>query len=224
MGTRFVYLFWRKIPLFPAASALGKVLSHLRSWAPWPPPVPANPHLGRGRNRRLRPVKQTAGTKGLVSHRIPGPTPPSSAHRGAGAQLGPHAEGLPGARPWPRVLRPQQEQGSHQRRHRRSRAQRRRPEHRASPLPEAPRPFRRAPSRVRRGSETARPALPARSSWELGAAVSPRPEGRLREGARRGPGGGRGGPRARAQPRLERMHGDGESPGRSPRVLTRHVG
>lgn len=168
-------------------------------------------------------MKQTAGTKGLVSHRIPGPTPPSSAHRGAGAQLGPHAEGLPGARPRPRVLRPQQEQGSHQRRHRRSRAQRRRPGHRAYPLPEAPRPLRRAPSRVRRGSETARPALTARSSWELGAAVSPRPEGRLREGARRAPGGGRGGPRARAQPRLERMHGDGGKSGAlSPRSYSLH--
>ncbi|KAK2100650.1 hypothetical protein P7K49_021998 [Saguinus oedipus] len=100
--------------------AQGEVLSHVQGAAAGPCPHLSQPTQPKGPELEGAPrCHKLLAPQGIL-HGIPGP---SSV---------PDAEGLPRASPRPRVLTPQQEQGGHQRSHRRG-AHRRRPGHQSIP-------------------------------------------------------------------------------------------
>lgn len=118
-----------KCMLFSAVWAQGKVLNHPQGVAPWPSPEPEPIYTSEGTlTGECAQVPWHPKALFPTLLRVPTPSIPPPPTGVQGPSSVPCAEGLPGARPRPRVLTPQQEQGGDQC-HRRSRhrAQRRGP-------------------------------------------------------------------------------------------------
>lgn len=116
--------------LFSAVRAQGKVLNHPQGVAPWPSPEPEPIYTSEGTltgECAQVPWHPKASFPTLLQVPAPSLLPPTGVQGPSSVSC---AEGLPGARPRPRVLRPQHEQGGdqcHRRSRHRRRAQRRGP-------------------------------------------------------------------------------------------------
>lgn len=189
-------------------------------------PLLSQPTPWKGLEQGMRP-----GTRRPRSPTVsPTPAPPAFARRGVEPSLVPHAEGLPGAGPRPRVLRLQQEQRDHQRRRRRQRsAQGCGPGHPAIPPPRRFPPLARlcgapprsAPIRLHLPGDFALSLLTPPTGAGCGGVARPWTRGCL--------GAGVGGPEHVRSTRLGRKMGDhllniGNLRNLLPGVLPHHLG